>query len=132
MTPETILTDLRNALLELHKVLLESERALYERDIAKIHSPGQMLGLLMEDPWFAYLRDLSRLVADIDERIDDKKRPVEQPDAVVFLSRARALITPAEHGQGFERRYFEAMQRDPAVVLGHAAAARVINALRAA
>jgi hypothetical protein len=132
MTPERILTDLRNTLLELHKILLDSERAVYERDVAKIHTPGEMLGLLMEDPWFAYLRDLSRLVVAIDERIDDKKHPLVQADAAAFVAQARALLTPAEHGRGFERRYFEAMQRDPAVVLGHAATSRVINGLRAA
>lgn len=132
MTPERILTDLRNTLLGLHKILLDSERAIYEREVAKIHTPNQMLGLLMEDPWFAYLRDLSRLVVAIDEKLDDKKNPPGEADAKVFLTRARSLLTPAEHGQGFEKRYFEAMQRDPAVVLGHAAASRVINGLRAA
>ena len=30
------LTDLRNGLLGLHKTLLDSERATYERDIARI------------------------------------------------------------------------------------------------
>ena len=132
MTPERILTDLRNTLLELHKILIDSERAAYERDIEKIRSPGQMLGLLIDDPWFAYLRHLSGLVVAIDERLDDKEEPLGPGDAHVFVARARALLTPAEHGNGFERRYFEAMQRDPAVVLGHAATSRVINGLRAA
>jgi hypothetical protein len=132
MNPEQILTDLRNALLELHRILVASERALYERDVARIHSPSQMLGLLMEDPWFAYLRDLSRMVVAIDERIDDKENAVTSADAAEFVSRAAALLKPSEHGQGFERRYFEAMQRDPAVILGHAATCRVLNGLRAA
>jgi hypothetical protein len=132
MTPERILTDLRNTLLELHKILIDSERAAYERDIEKISTPGQMLGLLIEDPWFAYLRHLSGLVVAIDERLDEKDDPPTPADAKVFVSRARALLTPAEHGNGFGRRYFEAMQRDPAVVLGHAATSRIINGLRAA
>ena len=37
------LTDLRNALLSLHKTLLESERAFYERDIARISSSSELL-----------------------------------------------------------------------------------------
>ena len=132
MTPERILTDLRNTLLELHKILVDSERAVYERDVEKVRTPGQMLGLLMDDPWFAWLRHLSRLVVAIDERMDDKQHPLEPEEAKAFLTRARTLLTPAEHGNGFERRYFEAMQRDPAVVLGHAATSRIINGLRAA
>jgi len=130
-SPAEILTDLRNALLKLHKTLLDSERAIYERDVERINSPGQFLGLVMDDPWFAYLRELSRLVVEIDERIDDRKDPVTGQDATSYLRRARALLMPAENGRGFEKRYFEAMQRDPNVVLAHAATTRVIAGLRA-
>src|SRR5688572_24351330 len=101
------LTDLRNGLLRLHKTLLESERAIYEHDVAKITSPGHLLGLVMEDPWFAYLRELSGLVVAIDERMDAKE-PATSTEAARFIQQARALLTPAEQGRGFERRYFEA------------------------
>jgi len=37
------LTDLRNGLLSLHKTLLDSERASYERDIARIDSSGELI-----------------------------------------------------------------------------------------
>jgi hypothetical protein len=127
-----ILTQLRNALLSLHKALLDSERAIYERDVARIHSPGEFLGLLMDDPWFAYLRELSRFVVEIDEKLDAKEDPATIADANRFIVQARALITPAENGRGFEKRYFEAMQRDPNVVLAHAATARLIAGLRPA
>ena len=125
-----ILTQLRNGLLSLHKTLLDSERAIYERDIAKIQTPGQFLGLVMEDPWFAYLRDLSRFVVAIDERLDAKDKPVTMADVNRFVTEARALITPSENGRGFEKRYYEAMQRDPNVVLAHAATTRLIAGLR--
>jgi len=49
------LTGLREALLLLHKALLESERVSYEARSAKITSPYQFLKLLTEDPWFAWL-----------------------------------------------------------------------------
>jgi hypothetical protein len=127
-----ILTQLRNGLLTLHKTLLDSERAIYERDVAKIHTPGQFLGLVMDDPWFAWLRELSRFVVEIDEKLDAKEEPATMADANRFVLKARALITPAENGRGFEKRYFEAMQRDPNVVLAHAATARLIAGLRAA
>lgn len=122
------LTDLRNGLLRLHKTLLESERAIYERDIAKITSPGQLLGLVIEDPWFAYLRELSGLVVAIDERMDADE-PATAAEAEIFLRQARALLTPAEEGRGFEKRYFEALQRDPDVVLAHGATVRLLAVL---
>jgi hypothetical protein len=122
------LTDLRNGLLRLHKTLLDSERAVYERDISRIHSPGQFLGLVMDDPWFAYLHELSRFVVDIDELLDADE-PASPRQAERYLTKARALLTPAEHGQGFERRYFEALQRDPNVVLAHREATKLIARL---
>lgn len=127
-----ILTDLRNALLGLHKTLLDSERATYEHEIQKIETPGQLLTLVLNDPWFEYLRDLSRFVVQIDEKIDDTEQPATDTEAQGYLTRARALLQPAEHGRGFERKYFEALQRDPNVVLAHAATTRLIAGLRAA
>jgi len=132
MQPAEILSQLRNALLRLHKELLDSERAIYERDVAKIDSPGHFLTLLLGDPWFAYLRELSGLVAQIDERLDDKKLPASSEDVETYLARSRALLIPSEFGHGFEKRYFEAMQRDPNVIMAHAAATRAIAGLRAA
>lgn len=130
--PAEILSQLRNALLRLHKELLDSERAIYERDVARIDSPGHLLTLLLSDPWFAYLRELSGLVAQIDERLDDKELPANESDVDAYLDRARALLVPAEFGRGFEKRYFEALQRDPNVIMAHAAATREIAGLRAA
>jgi len=130
--PAETLFHLRNTLLGLHKELLDSERAIYERDVAKIDSPGQFLTLLLGDPWFAYLRELSGLVAQIDEKLDDKEEPVTTAEVEAYLKRARALLVPSEFGQGFEKRYFEALQRDPNVIMAHAAATRAIAGLQAA
>jgi hypothetical protein len=128
-SPAVTLTQLRDALLRLHSVLLQSERSVYERDVEKIKSPNHFLGLLMQDPWFAYLRELSGLVVRIDERIDDKKHPPGAADADDLLKQARALLVPSEFGHGFEKRYFEALQRDPDVIMAHSAATRIISRL---
>lgn len=128
--PTQILTELRNGLLLLHKELLDSERGVYERDIAPIDTPGHFLGLVMNDPFFAYLRELSGFIVQIDEKVDNVEAPATTAEAERFLSRARALLVPAENGQGFERRYFEALQRDPNVVMTHAATTRLITELR--
>ena len=113
------LTALRNGLLGLHKSLMDSERAAYERDVARITSAGQYLGLVLNDPWFQWLRDLSQFVVRIDVTLDDKEQPATPPDAERLISEARALLLPAQEGPDFARRYYDAMQRDPAVVLAH-------------
>lgn len=114
------LINLRNHLLRLHKSLLDSERAAYERDVARITSTGQYLQLVMEDPWFAWLRELSQFIVVIDERLDAEV-PATPLDADQLTIRARDLVAPSESAamHGFQRRYFEAMQRDPDVVLAH-------------
>lgn len=112
------LTILRNGLLHLHKSLLDSERSTYERDIEPITTTGQYLGLVMNDPWFAWLRDLSQFIVLVDETLD-LDTGVTGADADRLITQARELISPSEEGEGFRRRYFEAMQRDPSAVLAH-------------
>src|SRR6266702_2994986 len=63
------LKSLRDQLLRLHKILLDSERAAYERDVARITSTGQYLNLVLEDPWFQWLRELSAFIVLIDETL---------------------------------------------------------------
>jgi hypothetical protein len=110
---------LRNGLLGLHKSLLDSERATYERDVARITSTGQYLGLVLEDPFFQPLRELSQFIVVIDEALDRKESPVTEAEAGQLVKQARVMLLPAEEGSGFARRYFEIMQRDPATVLAH-------------
>jgi hypothetical protein len=129
------LTDLRNGLLSLHKTLLDSERASYERDIARIGSSGELLKLVLYDPWFAWLHELSQFVVLIDETLDafDKTPDAEDPplsiDAERLIAQSRELLVPNETGAGFAKRYFEALQRDPDVVLAHARMRKVITNL---
>lgn len=119
------LTDLRNSLLRLHKALLDSEREIYERDVARIGSPGEMLGLLMHDPWFSWLHELSELVVAVDEALAADEEATAA-DADRMLAQARVLLTPAEEGDGFGKRYFEALQRDPDVVVVHGATMKLL------
>ena len=123
------LKDLRNGLLRLHKSLLDSERAAYERDVERITTTGQYLNLVLNDPWFNWLRDLSQFIVVVDETLDAKDNPVTPEDAERLIARARELVSPSEEGAGFARRYFESMQRDPAVVLAHRDMMQVLGGL---
>jgi hypothetical protein len=118
VAPRERLTRLRNGLLHLHKALLDSERGVYERDVERIASNGQFLDLLLNDPWFSWLRELSQFIVVVDETLDLEEPPTAA-DAERLIAEARELISPAEDGTRFARRYWEAMQRDPAAVLAH-------------
>ena len=122
------LTDLRNGLLGLHKTLLDSERASYERDIARISSSGELLKLVLYDPWFAWLHELSEFVVLIDETLDSEEAP-QGIDAERLIAQAVELLAPNETGKGFAKRYFEALQRDPDVVLAHGRMRKVLSTL---
>src|SRR5580704_15789001 len=113
------LTALRNGLLRWNKSLLDIERAAYERDVARISSTGQYLQLVLDDPWFAWLREISQFIVIVDETLAQKEEPPAPADAARLIATARDLLLPSESGSEFARHYDRAMQRDPAAVLAH-------------
>ncbi len=115
----TQLKTLRDGLLRLHLSLLESVKAAYERDVERITSPGQYLNLALNDPWFAWLRELSQFIVLIDETIDRKDQPATSADADQLIAQARRMISPVEGGDGFQGKYDAAMQEDPDVIFAH-------------
>ncbi len=121
------LTALREALLHLHKTLLESERISYEASFGQISSPYHFLHLATQDPWFAWLTPVTRLVAAVDETLD-AKAPLTAAGVESLVRQAGALLVATADGEGFSRHYDEALQRSPDVVLAHAAAAKLIRA----
>jgi hypothetical protein len=120
------LTDLRHGLLRLHKALLDSERLTYERVHGRIASPGAFFQLVIGDVWFEWLHPVSELVVQIDEMLDAEE-PFTAIDATRVIERARLLLKPSEEGSGFGKRYYEALQRDPDVVLAHAAVKKLLR-----
>jgi len=126
----TRLKSLRDGLLGLHKSLLELERAAYVRDVAPITSTGQYLNLVLDDPAFQWLRELSAFIVMIDEAMAQKTPPITEDDAERLITQARALLSPAEEGTGFARSYFDMMQREASAVLAHRDMLRVMNSLK--
>ncbi len=93
---EKLLNDLRQALLRLHKTLLDWERGGYER-IHGRQSSHDLLTALLNDPQFAWLRPISQLIVRIDELLSEKTPPMRNDlDAVV--SQVRTLTSPNADG----------------------------------
>ncbi|GMV48506.1 MAG: hypothetical protein L6Q34_02200 [Nitrospira sp.] len=120
------LKELRQGLLNLHKALIVSEQITYERIYGRIASSGQLLQLVMNDPWFAWLHPLSHLVVRIDVVLEDPE-DISLESAQTLLADARAMLRPSEEGDGFERSYYEALQRTPDVVLAHAGVKKLLS-----
>ena len=122
------LRELRGRLLGLHKLLLDGERAAYEREHGRV-AAGAMLQLVINDARFAWLRRLSELIVVVDELLDMKKEePATDADARAVVAQARAMLAPADDATDFAAKYRAALQQDPAVVLAHAEVARVLAA----
>ena len=101
-TQRRLLTELRQALVPLHRTLLEWERTAYERVHGRMGA-AEILKVIVTDPQFAWLRPVSELIARIDEVLQTDASDV-RVDVDGIISRARTLVVPDEEGTPYERR----------------------------
>jgi hypothetical protein len=129
-TPDTpARAELREALRAVSKTLLPLHRALIyaaREDYAFAYepvSPTQLLGLLGDDPFFAWLKPVTAIIVDIDEMA---RRDFERHDVDEVLGRIERLFgaTPEET---FAAQYVPILQRDVDVAIGHAAVRQAIG-----
>jgi hypothetical protein len=120
------LVELHDALIRLHKVLIDSERAVYEKEVGPVNSPNHFFQLLTSDPWFAWLRPISQLIVAIDEAVDEKEA-LTSATVDALMSQSVFLLLPAKGDGDFGERYLAALQRDPRVVLAHARVSKLIG-----
>src|ERR1041385_4232297 len=84
MIPPESLSEVRRTLLDLHKALIERERAAYEKGHGAV-TPGEMLQLLIRDAAFSWLHPISELIFRVDELIsnaNDRRRPTPSRPAM--------------------------------------------------
>jgi catechol 2,3-dioxygenase len=120
------LREMRLRLLDLHKALLDDAKAAYEMDRGRVGSNASLLQLVIHDPWFAWLRPLSETVVRLDETLN-AEAPATEGDADLLLERIGRLLSPAGGGDPFAQRYYEALQRQPAVIVAHAEVRRILK-----
>jgi hypothetical protein len=120
------LRDLSRRLLRLHKVLLECERREYEDRYGPVDS-GELFRLVLEHERFAWLRILSRMIAQIDAAVDAEE-PLGAADADRALRESYRLLKAGGPGE-FQDRYQEALQRSPEVVMAHAEVSKLLRGM---
>ena len=119
------LVALRQALLRLHKSLLDMERRTYEKEHGKV-TTGELFRLVVDDAQFSWLHNISEFVVRIDEALASEEG-VNEKDSHVAISLARKIFAPTESGDAFQKKYFDAIQSDPTVVMEHAELVRLFN-----
>lgn len=119
---------LRHALLALHKALMDEQRVVYERAHGRIATSGEFLGLVLEHPEFAWLRELSALIARLDELMEDEKASAEEWNALT--SALRSLVQPAGRHAVFSAAYWRIVNDVPGALIEHVKLWRLLDAAR--
>src|SRR6266542_1161329 len=121
------LRELSKALLPLHRALIAAARDDYAFAYGKIVGPAQLLQLVTDDPFFAWLKPLTSLIVEIDE--------MARVDFEFDVARAVAVrverLFGAEADAAFSERYVPLLQRDVDVAVAHAAIRKALARLRA-
>ncbi|MCC7009469.1 MAG: hypothetical protein IT184_11690 [Acidobacteria bacterium] len=115
----------RDALLALHKTLIDAERQRYERANGRIEGAQAALRLVLEDLWFRWLSPLATAIVQIDERLADESAPLDAAQGDTYLERVRHLLHDADGP--FVAEYHRALQETPDVVVAHARVMSLLN-----
>lgn len=113
---------LRDSLIALHRDLIAVARMRYERANGRVEGAVQLLQLLTDDDAFGWLRPLSSLIVDLDERLSDPT-----PD---LIDVTRANVTALWMPTGvFWATYAQVLQEDPAAAVTHGEVRAALAAL---
>lgn len=114
-----IVLKIRDELVKLHGVLILAEQVTYEGINGPVESVDTLLDLLQHNPWFTWLHPISNLLVRIDYLLDDDAFEISEENVEHLMHEVVGLLHPSHEGDGFERAYYEALQRSPEVVLAH-------------
>jgi len=103
----------RNDLLRVHRGLLEAERNRFEKEHGRIANNSAFLQLVINDPWFEWLRPMGQMVLLIDERTSDKKQPLGSVEATALFDQSLTLLKADAEGDDFQRLFFQSIQSSP-------------------
>src|SRR5512146_1431501 len=113
------LLSIRESLVALHGALIVAEQLTYEGINGPVESVDALLSLLQKDPWFTWLHPFADLLVRIDRLLEDECCDITDENLKHLLQEINCLLHPSVEGDGFERAYYEALDRAPDVVLAH-------------
>ena len=118
--------DVRHALLELHKSMIDAQRIRYERAHGRVETTSEFLGLVLEHPEFEWIRAFSALIAQLDEWREQAEGSSER-ELDDLLEAVRLLLQREGPNVAFARRYWEMVEATPEVFIAHVKLVRLLN-----
>ena len=123
--------DVRKIVLDLHKSLMDAQRARYEKVHGRISNPSEFLGLLLEHPQFAWLRSMSALIARLDEWQEGGDE-ASQEELAAITAAFRELIEANGRHPTFSAPYWELVNETPEALVSHVKLWRLLESRAAA
>jgi hypothetical protein len=117
---ERALLELADALRVLHQRLIAATRVNFEKMHGRVPGSGALLELVINDPLFAWLRPLSRQIADLDELA------AGEVDAATLAAARHSVAHLLDESTEFRPTYLVYLQADPDAVIAHAAVRRLL------
>lgn len=118
-----LLNDLSALLRRLHKALLDAEA----ENFGAAGGPLELLDFVINHEHFAWLRHLSELMVDVDERRDSDE-PVDAEQVGAFRVAVESLVGPrAETVPHFRERYTAMLQQSPDAAVTHGDLRRLLG-----
>ena len=120
------LREISRLLIPLHRALIDAAKEDYAFAVGPVGSPTQLLQLLNDDPFFAWLKPMTSLIVDIDEM---SRRDFEASDVAGIADRLDAMFGTSPD-RDFAKQYVPLLQRSVDVAVNHAALRNAIAKLR--
>lgn len=108
---------LRTALLNLQKELLGHLKEIFEKESGRNIAPGEWLQVIMASQRYAWLRELTSLVADIDLLTELQEITLEQ--ASTARSEVERMFFHPESNSEFNKHYLHLMKTEAPFMMTH-------------
>jgi hypothetical protein len=117
------------ALRVLHKALIDHTQHEYERTHGKVKSPYALFALVAQDPAFAWLQPMTRLIVEIEDLVGRPLPPPAKHDVLETRKKIDQLLVTV--GEPFSTRYLALIQSSPEVAAEHGRFQGVLNEIAA-
>jgi hypothetical protein len=112
------LREISKALIPLHRHLIDAAKSDYAFAYDTGATPSQLVDLLQNDPFFAWLKPLTALIVDIDEMA---RRDFDQASVLAIPRRVEEMFAVEQ--------YVTVLQRDVEVAGAHAVVRKALQRL---